>query len=235
MTHFVYICSCHKVICFTLSIWLPWSNPRYVIAIYSKMLPYNTHTVVTYPYLRQIVLPKIQRSHSLSPDNVAKWCQSSKITESVSTVFILHSNTALKRLKSVTVNLDLTYTLEVDLLVTPFLIKIIVRVAGGRPGGWAALQLNSIEGVLLASAITPEAPEELGNWADWVSAVVALKGGAEEFYSATWGAACEAWDTAIKAANACSKAAIGQRQYRRSRYYKGAHFSRTFDDSAAAG
>ena len=32
--------------------WLPWSNPPYVIAIYSKVLPYTAHGVVTHPYLR---------------------------------------------------------------------------------------------------------------------------------------------------------------------------------------
>ena len=33
--------------------WLPWSNPHpYVIAIYSKVLPYTTHALVTHPYLR---------------------------------------------------------------------------------------------------------------------------------------------------------------------------------------
>ena len=63
--------------------WLPLSNPLchrygchgvphpYVIAIYIKVLPYTTHKVVTHPYLREIVLPKVQRSRSLSPDIVA--------------------------------------------------------------------------------------------------------------------------------------------------------------------
>ena len=46
--------------------------PAYVIAIYSKVLPYTTHTVVTHPYLREIVLPKVQMSRFLSPDSVAK-------------------------------------------------------------------------------------------------------------------------------------------------------------------
>ena len=71
MTHSMYINGCHGV-----------TPPRhrygchgvtpYVIAIYSKVLPYTIHTVVTHPYLREIVLPKFQRSRSLSPDSVAK-------------------------------------------------------------------------------------------------------------------------------------------------------------------
>ena len=61
MTDPMYFSGCHGVT----------AHP-YVIAIYSKVLPYTTHTVVTHPYLREIVLPKVQRSRSLSPDSVAK-------------------------------------------------------------------------------------------------------------------------------------------------------------------
>ena len=81
MTHPMYISGCHEVTplrhrygCHGVT-----SHP-YVIAIYSNVLPYSIHTVVTHPYLREIVLPKVQRSRSLSPDSVAKWCQSPKVT-----------------------------------------------------------------------------------------------------------------------------------------------------------
>ena len=71
--------------------WLPWSNPPYVIAIYSKVLLYTTHTVVTHSYLREIVLPKVQRSRSLSPDSVAKWRQSPKVTLVPNAPFLYYS------------------------------------------------------------------------------------------------------------------------------------------------
>ena len=72
MTHSMYISGCHGVTPLRHRYGFNGVTPLYVIAIYSKVLPLTTHTVVTYPYLREIVLPKVQRSRSLSPDSVAK-------------------------------------------------------------------------------------------------------------------------------------------------------------------
>ena len=75
MTHPMYLSGCHGVTPHPLRHRYGWhgvSPSPYVIAIYSKVMPYITHTVVTHYYLREIMLPKVLRSRSLSPDSVAK-------------------------------------------------------------------------------------------------------------------------------------------------------------------
>ena len=48
MTYPMYLSCCYGVTPpSTSSIWLPWSNPPDIIAIYSKVLPYTTHAFVT--------------------------------------------------------------------------------------------------------------------------------------------------------------------------------------------